>query len=251
MSRPPTSSLRPALSFRDVGHRVKPGDCAQTLRVFACFVSLSFAGLVVLARSLNPIPSRTRPLNSSAPMVLWLKSWESRSLPGLPRTKTSSFRFRDEKRRFLRAFDAQGKAAFFVAITGLLTARNFSAMIWRQDSAVAFTAIILNRARSAADRSQIHPKIRPEPRSHSMRPIIRPIVAGLSIGSLAALLAFASATGAFAQAKQTAPAAQAAPPPAEPAPKQIPLTEKQIEGVLASQKELDAITEKLPEDAKE
>src|SRR5215472_10507729 len=50
-------------------------------------ISLSFAGLVVLARSLNPIPSRTRPLNSSAPMVLWLKPWESRSLPGLPRTR--------------------------------------------------------------------------------------------------------------------------------------------------------------------
>src|SRR5580693_7503578 len=58
----------------------------------ACFVSLSFAGLVVLARSLNPIPSRTRPLNSSAPMVLWLKPWESRSLPGLPRTRNSSLR---------------------------------------------------------------------------------------------------------------------------------------------------------------
>ena len=40
-------------------------------------------GLVVFARSLNPIPSRTRPLNSSAPMVLCLKTWESRSLPGL------------------------------------------------------------------------------------------------------------------------------------------------------------------------
>src|SRR5216684_4864322 len=53
--------------------------------------SLSFAGLVVLARSLNPIPSRTRPLNSSAPMVLWLKPWESRSLPGLPRTKQFLF----------------------------------------------------------------------------------------------------------------------------------------------------------------
>ena len=48
--------------------------------------SLSFAGLVALARSLNPIPSRTRPLNSSAPMVLCLKTWESRSSPGLPRT---------------------------------------------------------------------------------------------------------------------------------------------------------------------
>lgn len=54
----------------------------------ACFIFLSFAGLVVLAKSLNPIPSRTRPLNSSAPMVLWLKPWESRSLPGLPRTRT-------------------------------------------------------------------------------------------------------------------------------------------------------------------
>src|SRR6195952_1089536 len=63
----------------------------------ACFVSLSFAGLVVLARSLNPIPSRTRPLNSSAPMVLWLKPWESRSLPGLPRTKQFLFRSHDRK----------------------------------------------------------------------------------------------------------------------------------------------------------
>src|SRR6187401_2139472 len=57
----------------------------------ACFVSLSFAGLVVLARSLNPIPSRTRPLNSSTPMVLWLKPWESRSLPGLPMTRKFLF----------------------------------------------------------------------------------------------------------------------------------------------------------------
>jgi hypothetical protein len=46
----------------------------------------SFAGLVALAGSLNPIPSRTRPLNSPAPMVLSLKAWKSRSLPGLQRT---------------------------------------------------------------------------------------------------------------------------------------------------------------------
>jgi hypothetical protein len=38
----------------------------------------------------NPIPSRTRPLNSSAPMVLCLKTRESRSLPGLPRTNNAS-----------------------------------------------------------------------------------------------------------------------------------------------------------------
>ncbi len=38
------------------------------------------------ARRKNPIPSRTRPLSSSAPMVLCLKARESRSLPGLQRT---------------------------------------------------------------------------------------------------------------------------------------------------------------------
>jgi hypothetical protein len=69
------------------------------MRKTACFVSLSFAGLVVLARSLNPIPSRTRPLNSSAPMVLWLKPWESRSLPGLPRTKQFLFTCHDQTER--------------------------------------------------------------------------------------------------------------------------------------------------------
>src|SRR3954453_18900720 len=67
----------------------------------ACFVSLSFAGLVVLARSMNPIPSRTRPLNSSAPMVLWLKPWESRSLPGLPKTKQFLFTCHDQTKRRL------------------------------------------------------------------------------------------------------------------------------------------------------
>src|SRR5882757_217558 len=46
-----------------------------------------FADLVVLAGGLNPIPSRTRPLNSPAPMILSLKAWKSRSLPGLPRTE--------------------------------------------------------------------------------------------------------------------------------------------------------------------
>src|ERR1700730_16353527 len=74
----------------------------------ACFVSLSFAGLVVLARSLNPIPSRTRPLNSSAPMVLWLKPWESRSLPGLPRTKNFLFTCHDRTKAPLPF----GEAAF-------------------------------------------------------------------------------------------------------------------------------------------
>src|SRR5215471_72865 len=69
-------------------------DAGARARQLASF-SLSFAGLVVLARSLNPIPSRTRPLNSSAPMVLWLKPWESRSLPGLPRTSIPLYGFLD------------------------------------------------------------------------------------------------------------------------------------------------------------
>ena len=37
----------------------------------------------------DPIPSRTRPSNPSAPMVLSLKTWESRSLQGLPKTQFS------------------------------------------------------------------------------------------------------------------------------------------------------------------
>src|SRR5262245_65855965 len=50
-----------------------------------------FAGLVAMAVCPNPIPSRTRSLNASAPMVLCLKTWESRSLPGLPKAKESVF----------------------------------------------------------------------------------------------------------------------------------------------------------------
>src|SRR5437867_11670878 len=45
---------------------------------------LRFAGLVAIAGGPNPIPFRTRPLNSPAPMILSPKAWESRSLPGLP-----------------------------------------------------------------------------------------------------------------------------------------------------------------------
>ena len=77
----------------------------DALSARACFIP-SFADLVVLAGSLNPIPSRTRPLNSPAPMVLSLKAWKSRSLPGLPRTETSS-RLPFQSRRGIPA------AAFF------------------------------------------------------------------------------------------------------------------------------------------
>ena len=44
-----------------------------------------FFGLVVIARAKHPIPSRTRQLSAVAPMVLRLKTWESRSPPNLKR----------------------------------------------------------------------------------------------------------------------------------------------------------------------
>jgi hypothetical protein len=94
-----------------------------------------------------------------------------------------------------------------------------------------------------------------------MRDFVRPVAAALGIAGLAAALSIATTEGAFAQAKQQqmapqqkqAPPAQAAPPPQAqqpPALTQIALTDKQIEGVLAAQKDMDAITEKLPENAK-
>ena len=81
-----------------------------------------------------------------------------------------------------------------------------------------------------------------------MRLFVRP-VAALSIACLAAALAILSIGDALAQAKQQMAPAQAA-PPQQPALKQMALTEKQIQGVLAAQKDMDAITEKLPDNAK-
>jgi hypothetical protein len=88
-----------------------------------------------------------------------------------------------------------------------------------------------------------------------MRNFARPVATALSLVGLAAAISVASIDGALAQAKMApAPKQQAAPPPAAaqqpPAVKQIALTDKQIEGVLAAQKDMDAITEKLPENAK-
>ena len=42
-----------------------------------------FPGLVAIARAKHPVPSRTRTLSAVAPMVLRLKTWESRSPPNL------------------------------------------------------------------------------------------------------------------------------------------------------------------------
>jgi hypothetical protein len=90
-----------------------------------------------------------------------------------------------------------------------------------------------------------------------MREIVRPVAAALSIACLAVSIAIVSSSSAFAQGKQApkqapAPAAkqQAAPPPAPAPMKQMALTEKHIEGVLAAAKDIDAITAKIPANAK-
>ena len=81
-----------------------------------------------------------------------------------------------------------------------------------------------------------------------MREFFRPAVATLSIACLASVLALASTDIALAQAKQQQPVAgQAAPPSAQPPEiKQMALTDKQIEAVLAAKKDFDAIDDKLP-----
>ncbi len=82
-----------------------------------------------------------------------------------------------------------------------------------------------------------------------MREIVRPVVAALSIACLAASMAIVSSGSALAQNKQQMAPTQAA-PPQDTAVKQIALTEKQVQGVLAAGPDMDAITAKLPENAK-
>ena len=89
-----------------------------------------------------------------------------------------------------------------------------------------------------------------------MREIFRPAAFALTTACLALALSAISSGEVLAQAKQAPPAKQApapaAPPAAAEAPavKQIALTEKQIQGVLAAQKDVDAITDKIPDNAK-
>jgi len=83
-----------------------------------------------------------------------------------------------------------------------------------------------------------------------MREFIRPAAVALSLACLAISIAVMSPGSAQAQAKPQPAPAQAAPQAAQPpALKQMALTEKQIEGVLAAQKDMEAITEKLPDNA--
>ncbi|MGB8604576.1 hypothetical protein [Bradyrhizobium sp.] len=90
-----------------------------------------------------------------------------------------------------------------------------------------------------------------------MREFVRHVTVALSIACLTSAIAIVTADSALAQSAQTpsgqmAPTPQAAPPPAQQptAVRQVALTDKHIDGVLAAQKEMDAITEKLPENAR-
>ena len=82
-----------------------------------------------------------------------------------------------------------------------------------------------------------------------MREFIRPVAVTLSIVCLTASMAVLSTNSALAQAKM-APAQGAAPMGQPPAVKQIALTDKQVEGVIAAAKDMDALSEKMPENGK-
>lgn len=79
-----------------------------------------------------------------------------------------------------------------------------------------------------------------------MPALLRPALTAFGVACLVSAASFASSGTALAQAKQAASAQQAAPAQA-PTLKQVALTDKQLDGVLAAQKDMDAITEKLPE----
>ena len=84
-----------------------------------------------------------------------------------------------------------------------------------------------------------------------MREFIRPLAATLSLVCLTACIIVGSSSNGLAQTRQQATPVQASPPAGQaPALKQMALTDKQIEGVLAAQKEMDAVTEKLPDDSR-
>ena len=102
------------------------------------------------------------------------------------------------------------------------------------------------------NRTQFNLEIRIPPKAPTeetpIREFVRPVAAVLSIACLATSMAVVSPGGAWAQAKQQMAPAQAAPPQEAPV-KQMALTEKQVQSVLAAQKDMDAITEKLPDNA--
>lgn len=81
-----------------------------------------------------------------------------------------------------------------------------------------------------------------------MRDIGRSTIIGIAIASLILFVAAVSAgNNALAQATRSSPAPAEAAPSDDAPIKQIALTEKQIEGVLAAQKDMNALDDKLPD----
>ena len=80
-----------------------------------------------------------------------------------------------------------------------------------------------------------------------MPALLRPALTAFGVACLVSVTALGSSGTAFAQAKQQPAPAQQAAPAQVPTLKQRALTDKQLDGVLAAQKDMDAITEKLPE----
>jgi succinate dehydrogenase/fumarate reductase-like Fe-S protein len=78
-----------------------------------------------------------------------------------------------------------------------------------------------------------------------MREFVRPIAVAFSVACLAGSVALASSGTALAQSQMAPAQGQQEIPPL----KQMPLTEKQVQSVLAASKEMDAVMSKLPEDA--
>ena len=59
--------------------------------------------LVIIAKGPHPIPFRTRKLSPSAPMVLCLKIWKSRTLPGLKKIMKIASSLKSLKKRDLNS----------------------------------------------------------------------------------------------------------------------------------------------------
>jgi hypothetical protein len=85
-----------------------------------------------------------------------------------------------------------------------------------------------------------------------MREFIRPVAITFSVACLAASMAVLPSNSAMAQTKggQMAPPPAAAPMGQPPAVKQIALTDKQVESVIAAAKDMDALAEKMPDNGK-
>ncbi len=79
-----------------------------------------------------------------------------------------------------------------------------------------------------------------------MHAFVRPLAGALSIACLTAAIVILSHGSVLAQAKQAPMNQMAAPQAAPPPMKQIALTDKQIEGVIAAHKDIEAILEKMP-----